>query len=241
MTTPHINAPEGSIAPLVIMPGDPRRAARIAERHLTDPVLVTDVRGILGFTGTHDGARMTVIASGMGGPSMTIYATELARFYGVQRIVRVGTAGAMRPEVAVSDVVIAAGAHTDSAMTQSRVPGVAFSHIADVGLMQAALAAAGRAGTAVHAGAVFSSDHFYLDRPELTAALAAHGTLAVEMEAAALYAVAAAERFAALAVVTVSDHLLTQQAMTSLERETAYEGALALALAALLADLPPGA
>ncbi|MFP5359024.1 MAG: purine-nucleoside phosphorylase [Actinomycetes bacterium] len=236
MPTPHIRAARGEIAPIVVMPGDPRRAARIASDYLQEAVLVTDVRGILGFTGTWQGRRVTAMASGMGGPSMTIYATELAREYGVEQIVRVGTAGAMSADVAVSDVIIATGAHTDSGMTASRIPGVHFSHLADFGLARAAVDAAATLGgdletpVRVHAGPVFTSDHFYLERPALTAALTAHGTLAVEMEAAALYAVGAAEGVRTLAIVTVSDHLVTGESMTAEERETRFDTAVRIAL-----------
>ncbi|WP_062386723.1 purine-nucleoside phosphorylase [Demequina iriomotensis] len=233
MPTPHIRAERGQIADRVIMPGDPRRAERIAVDYLDDAELVTDVRGILGFTGTWEGRRVTAMASGMGAPSMTIYATELAREYGVTQIVRVGTAGGMSTDVHVRDVIIATGAHTDSGMTASRIPGVSFSHLADFGLARAAVetAAALPGDAAVHAGAVFTSDHFYLARPELTAALTAHGTLAVEMEAAALYAVGAAEGVRTLAVVTVSDHLVTGESMTADERETQFDAAVRIALA----------
>ncbi|WP_062517229.1 purine-nucleoside phosphorylase [Demequina gelatinilytica] len=233
MPTPHIRAERGQIAERVIMPGDPKRAERIATEYLEGAELVTDVRGILGFTGTWDGRRVTAMASGMGAPSITIYATELAREYGVTQIVRVGTAGGMSTEVGVRDVIIATGAHTDSATTASRIPGVSFSHVPDFGLASAAVAEASRLGgdARVHAGTLFTSDHFYLERPELSAALTAHGTLAVEMEAAALYAVGAAERIRTLAIVTVSDHLLTGESMSSEERETQFDAAVRIALA----------
>jgi purine-nucleoside phosphorylase len=233
MSTAHIGAAKGEIAPVVIMPGDPRRAERIARSSLEDARLVTEVRGILGFTGTHRGRPMSVLASGMGMPSMTIYATELAREYGVTQIVRVGTAGGISERVALGDVVIATSAHTDSAMSTARVPGVHLSHCPDPRLAFAALGAGELIQDArrVHAGPVLTSDHFYLERPELMAALAAHGTLAVEMEAAALYAVGMAEHVRTLAVMTISDHLLTGEAMSSTEREERFGTALQIALA----------
>lgn len=233
MSTPHIAASPEQIASRVIMPGDPYRARRIAEMHLQDAMLVTEVRGILGYTGTYEGAPLTVMASGMGAPSMTIYATELARFYGVRQIVRVGTAGGIHPDVAVRDVVIATAAHTDSAMSAARVPGVMFSHVPDFSLARAAAAAADRAGARVHAGAVFSSDHFYGTPEGLFDRLAAHGALAVEMEAAGLYAVGAAERVQTLAVLTVTDVPATGESLSSHERESSFDAALAVALAAL--------
>jgi purine-nucleoside phosphorylase len=234
MATPHISAEPGEIAPLVLLPGDPRRARLIAAEMLDGARLVTEVRGIEGYTGTSNGVPVTVMASGMGSPSVTIYATELLRFYGVQRIVRVGTAGGMIDSVSVGDVIAASAAHTDSSMSASRIPGVSFSHTPSYTLLRAAVDAAAE-GQTVHVGAVFTTDHFYLERPELNAALVAHGTLAVEMEAAALYAVAAAEHAEALALVTVSDHLVRQEFMSSDERERCFERMTSMALAALLA------
>lgn len=232
MSTPHIRAARGEIAPRVVMPGDPRRAERIARERLDDARLVTDVRGILGFTGAWRGEQLTVMASGMGMPSLTIYATELVREYGVQRIIRVGTAGGIPEHVRVGDVVIATGAHTDSNMTAARLPGVQFSHVPAHELVTRA--AATPVDAAVHLGTVFTTDHFYLERPALLAALADHGTLATEMEAAALYAVGAAEGVQTLAVVTVTDHLLTGESLTADERETRFHSALDIALAALV-------
>lgn len=234
MPTPHISAEPGEIAPLVLLPGDPRRARLIAADVLAGARLVTEVRGIEGYTGTCNGVPMTVMASGMGMPSATIYATELIREYGVQRIVRVGTTGGMADHIRLGDVIVASAAHTDSAMTAARIPGLSFSHAPSYPLLRAAVDAAPATAT-VHVGAVFTTDHFYLARPALTEALVAHGTLGVEMEAAALYAVAAAEGREALAVATVSDHLFRQEFMTADERERCYEAMLGMGVAALLA------
>ncbi len=239
MTTAHINAAPGDFATDVLMPGDPRRARRITEQLLTDARLVTDTRGILGYTGKYRGQALSVMASGMGMPSATIYATELVREFGVRRIVRVGTAGGLTPEVKLRDVVIATAAHTDSAMTASRIPGVSFSHTPAFPLAARAVRAGSafsREGRVVHVGAVFTSDHFYLARPEMTHALAAHGTLATEMEAAALYAVGAAEGCQMLAVVTVTDHMLTSEELSPAEREESFDDALQVAVAALADD-----
>lgn len=234
MSTPHIGAAPGRIASRVIMPGDPRRAQRIADSVLDDAELVTDIRGILGFTGTYRGEPLSVLASGMGSPSMTIYATELARFYDVQSIVRIGTAGGIGAQVKVRDVVVATAAHTDSAMTAARVPGVTFSHVPDFGLAARAVAAAKElTSVGVHAAPVLTSDHFYVERPGLFENLAAHGTVAVEMEAAALYAVGAAEQIRTLAVMTVSDHIFTGESQPPEEREAAFQDSLAVVLAAL--------
>ncbi|WP_232030234.1 purine-nucleoside phosphorylase [Streptomyces lincolnensis] len=235
--TPHLAARPGDFAPLVLMPGDPRRARRIAETFLEDARQVTDVRGILGYTGSHRGVPMSVLASGMGIPSVTIYATELFRHYGVRRIVRVGTAGAIPASVSARDVVIASAAHTDSSLSRLLVDGLTLSLAPSYRLLRAAADAAETAPSAVHIGPVFSSDHFYLDRPALFDALRRRGTLAVEMEAAGLYAVACAEGGEALAVLTVSDHLHTGEALTAEERETDFDRAVRIAAAALLADV----
>lgn len=235
MATPHISAEPGDIAPVVLMPGDPRRAQRIAEELFDDARLVTEVRGILGFTGTLQGKPVSVLASGMGGPSIAIYATELARFYGVTRIVRVGTAGGLQPGMPLGTVVAASVAHTDSAMTAGWVPGVALSAAPAFSLLRAAVEAAERDAVALRVGAVFSSDTFYADDPTVTRKLAALGTLAVEMEAATLYAVGAKEGIETLALVTVTDDLTTGEHLPSLERETGFGAAARLALAAGLA------
>jgi purine-nucleoside phosphorylase len=235
MATPHLSAEPGDFAPVVLMPGDPRRARRIAEELLDDARLVTEVRGILGFTGTHDGRPVSVLASGMGGPSIAIYATELARFYGVRRLVRVGTAGALRAGMPLGTVVAASVAHTDSAMTTSWVPGVALAAAPAFVLLRAAVDAAELDGIRLAVGPVFSSDTFYADDPSTTQRLAALGTLAVEMEAATLYAVGAKEGVETLALVTLTDDLTTGEHLSAEQRETGFGVAARLALAAGLA------
>lgn len=234
MGTPHINGENGDFAPDVLMPGDPRRAKRIAEDVLTDARLITDVRGILGYTGSYQGRPVSVLASGMGMPSVTIYATELFRFFDVKRIIRIGTAGGLSPKVSVGDVVIASAAHTDSDMTASRIPGVHYSHAPSFALAAAARTAAAElaADATVHVGAVLSADHFYLNRPEVMDGLRAAGTLAVEMEAAGLYATADCEGGEALGIMTVSDIIATGEGLTAEERETKFLTAVSLGLAA---------
>ncbi|MDY3678278.1 MAG: purine-nucleoside phosphorylase [Actinomyces urogenitalis] len=237
MATPHINAEPTDFAPAVLMPGDPRRAQRIAESVLESPRLVNDVRGMLGFTGTYQGKPLSVMGSGMGQPSFSIYATELFSQFGVERIIRVGTAGGIGEDVKVGDVVIATGAHTDSAMNQLRIPGVNFSAVADFRLAMAAYQAGVEAGLGdrLHAGTIISRDHFYFTPEGQTDRLAHYGTLCVEMEAAALYGVAAEFGKQALAVLTISDHLLDHSAdMDASERETRFQDSLQLALAAAL-------
>lgn len=235
MATPHIAAEPGDFAPDVLMPGDPRRAKRISEL-FDDARLVTEVRGILGYTGTVEGRPVSVLASGMGMPSISIYATELFRFFGVRRIIRIGTAGGMAPHLELGDVVIANAAHTDSAMTAVRIPGIHYSHAPSFALAAAAVAAAGDAR--VFVGPVLSADAFYADRPETMASLVANGTLAVEMEAAALYATADAEHGEALAICTISDLLFRDAALPAAERELLFERSVTLALAAFANATP---
>lgn len=234
MATPHISAEPGDFAPAVLMPGDPRRAQRIAEMLMPDARLVTDVRGMLGFTGTVAGRPLSVMGSGMGQPSASIYVTELFRFYDVQRVIRVGTTGGISRDVKLGDVVVATSAHTDSSMNQLRIPGVNFSAVASFGLARAAVDAAGPEDR-VHVGTIISRDHFYLVVPGQTEALARYGVLAVDMEAAAMYGVAAEFGREALTVLTVSDHLFDpSQEMSAEERESRFDLALRLAVAAAL-------
>ena len=234
MATPHIDAEPGDFAPAVLMPGDPRRAQLIAEALFDEPKLVNEVRGILGYTGTVDGQPISVMASGMGCPSITIYATELYRFFGVRRIIRVGTAGGMQEALQLGDVIAASAAHTDSAMAQARIPGVSMSHAPSFDLLLAAVRAAAEQDLKMQVGPIFSSDHFYVSRSETNAALVAHGTLAVEMESAALYAVAAAEHTEALTLLTVTDHLGRGEKMTAKEREDCFMDMSKVAIATAL-------
>lgn len=234
MATPHIAAEPGDFAPAVLMPGDPKRAERIAELLLPDARLVTDVRGMLGFTGTYQGRPLSVMGSGMGQPSASIYVTELFKFYGVERVIRVGTTGGIAPQVKVGDVIVATGAHTDSNMNQQRIPGINFSAVASFALARAAVDAAGPEDR-VHVGTIVSKDHFYFSPPGQVEALAAYGVLGVDMEAAAMYGVAAEFGRQALTVLTVSDHLLDHSAdMSAQEREKNFALALRLATAAAL-------
>ena len=233
MPTPHIGAADGDFAPDVLMPGDPRRATLIAEQYFENPRLVTEVRGIVGYTGTYQGRPISVMASGMGMPSMTIYATELIRHYGVKRIVRVGTMGGAQDYLKLGDVVAASAAHTDSAMTAARIPGVNFSHVPSFPLLRKAVEFGERESKQLYVGPVFTTDAFYQPDPELAIKLAAHGTVAVEMEAAALYAVAAAEGVEALMLGTVSDHVLKTEEMSAEDREKTFQTMVEFALASL--------
>lgn len=227
----HIGAQPGDIAPLVLMPGDPLRARWIAETFLDDAHCYTEVRGMLGYTGTWRGQRVSVQGSGMGQPSLAIYAQELFREYDVAAIIRVGSCGAMTERLAVRDVVIGSGACTDSSMNRIRFEGLDYAPVADFALMRAAYDAA-PAGTPVHVGLLYSSDSFYPARPELSTRLVDHGVLAVEMEASALYTIAASHGRRALAICTVSDHLVTGEETTALEREQTFATMVEMALAA---------
>ena len=230
----HIGAQAGDIAPLVLLPGDPLRARWIAETFLEDARCYSEVRGMYGFTGTWRGHRVSVQGSGMGQPSMAIYVNELFAEYDVQSIVRVGSCGAMTEKVAVRDIVIASGACTDSSMNRIRFEGLDYAPVADFGLLRAAYDAATAAALAeaVHVGLIYSSDSFYPARPELAARMVDYGVLAVEMEASQLYTLAAKHGRRALAICTVSDHVVTGEETTAQEREQTFGAMVEIALTA---------
>jgi len=215
MATPHINAPEGAFAETVLMPGDPLRAKHIAETFLTDAVCVNTVRNMFGYTGTYNGKPVSVLGSGMGVPSMSIYATELVKFYGVKNIIRIGSCGGLPLSVKVRDVVIGMGASTDSGVNRNRLAGMDFAAIASFNLLEKAVTAARAQDIDVKVGNVFTSDLFYNPSETLFDTLEKYGVLAVEMEAAGLYGVAAEYGINALAIVTVSDHIRTGGALSA--------------------------
>ncbi|HCB04699.1 MAG TPA: purine-nucleoside phosphorylase [Nocardioides sp.] len=227
----HIGAAPGDIAPLVLFPGDPLRAKRIAETFLDDAQCYSEVRGMLGYTGTWQGHRVSVQGSGMGQPSLAIYATELFRVYDVQSIIRVGSAGALTEKVRVGDIVIASGACTDSSMNRIRFEGLDYAPVADWRLLSAASAAAGDRDD-VHVGLIFSGDSFYSARPELLGRMVEYGVLAIEMEASALYTIAAGHGRRALAICTVSDHVVTGEATSADDRERTFTDMVEIALKA---------
>ena len=233
----HIGAEAGQVAPTVLLPGDPLRAKWIAETFLDDVSCYSEVRGMLGFTGTWHGEPVSVQGSGMGQPSMAIYVNELFSEYDVRQIVRVGSCGALTEKVALRDVVIASGACTDSAMNRLRFGGLDYAPVADFGLLRAAHDAASELdGVTTHVGLIFSGDSFYSPRPEQTLPMVEHGVLAVEMEASALYTLAASYGRKALAVCTVSDHIVTGEQTTATEREQTFEAMVQIALRAALPD-----
>ncbi|RMD47450.1 MAG: purine-nucleoside phosphorylase [Alphaproteobacteria bacterium] len=233
--TIHIGAEPGQIAETVLLPGDPYRARWAAETFLEAPQLVNEVRGMLGFTGLWRGHRVTIHGSGMGMPSLSIYVNELIRDYGARTLVRIGSAGGMAPEVRIRDVVIAMTASYVSTPSATLFREMHFSPAADWGLLRAAVAAAEARGVRHHVGGIYSSDTFYDERDDLTAQLTRHGCLAVEMETAELYTVAARHGARALSVLTVSDHLATGEALPSAERERSFGEMVEIALEAAFA------
>lgn len=236
MSSAHINADPGAFADTVLLPGDPRRAQHIASTLLDDAVEVTDVRNMLGFTGGWRGRRVSVMGAGMGIPSMLIYASELARNYGVKRLVRLGTCGAIAPELRLGSIVVALGAGTDSRVNRIRFREYDFPATASWPLLERVIRTARARGQAVHVGNVFSSDMFYHPDAELYKALARSAFLAIEMEAAGLYGAAAELGVEALAVLTVSDHLDRQGHMSPEQRESGLDDMTRLVLDALAAD-----
>lgn len=227
--TPHISAENGEIAKTVLMPGDPLRAKFIAENFLTDAKCYNSVRGMLGFTGLYKGREISVQGSGMGMPSMGIYSYELFNFYGVQNIIRIGTAGALCENVKIRDIVIGMGACTDSRYAkQFSLPGY-YSPIASYELLTRAVSAASERGIDVKVGNILSSDLFYGDAKN-TLDWTKMGVMAVEMEAAALYMNAARAGKNALCILTISDELLTGKTTTSEERQTSFTQMMEIAL-----------
>jgi purine-nucleoside phosphorylase len=232
----HIGAQPGDIAPVVLLPGDPKRAQWIAERFLEGATCYSDVRGMLGFTGTWQGHRVSVQGSGMGQPSMAIYVNELFGEYDVASIIRVGSCGGLSEKVAIRDVIIASGACTDSSMNRITFEGLDYAPVADFGLLRAAVEAAEAATreAATHVGLIFSGDSFYASRPELMTRMVGYGVLGVEMEASALYTLAAKHDRKALAISTVSDHILTGEATSAADRERTFADMVDIALTAAL-------
>ena len=226
----HINATKGQIAEVVLMPGDPLRAKYIAEHYLTDVEQYNSVRNMFGYTGLYKGQRVSVQGSGMGIPSMMIYANELYTEFGVEKIIRIGSAGSIQPDVNVRDIVLAQGATTDSSIITNIFQGqVNFAPLASFELLDKAYHLAKERGATVHVGNILSSDRFYnaeLNKQKLQE----YGVLAIEMEAAGLYALAAQHKKQSLAIVTISDHILTGEETTAEEREKTFNEMMEIAL-----------
>lgn len=229
--TPHIGAKQGDFARTVLMPGDPLRAKFIAETFLEGATLVNNVRGIHGYTGFYEGKRVSVMASGMGMPSIGIYSYELYNFYGVENIIRVGSAGAMSPGLKLRDVVAGMSAYTNSAFGDQYGFRGTLAPACSYGLLTAAMGAAEKAGIHLVPGPIFSSDTFYdAGEPGDAQKLMKLGVLAVEMEAYALYLTAAAAGKNALALLTISDSLVTGEALPAHDRQTTFTGMMKIAL-----------
>ncbi|RHP35069.1 purine-nucleoside phosphorylase [Lachnotalea sp. AF33-28] len=228
--TPHNEAKNGDIAQTVLMPGDPLRAKFVAENYLQDVTCFNTVRNMLGFTGTYNGKKVSVMGGGMGIPSIGIYSYELFHFYGVEQIIRIGSAGGLSDDVRVHDLVMGMGACTDSNYaSQFGLPG-AFAPVADFGLLRSAVHAAESRGISYKVGNLVSSDVFYNDNFNVNEAWKKMGCLAVEMEAAGLYMNAARCGKKALCLVTVSDHIFTGESLSANERQTSFRDMMEVAL-----------
>lgn len=236
MPTPHISASDDAFAEAVLLPGDPLRAQYIAETFLSGAEQITQVRNMLGFTGTYNGMPVSVMGTGMGVPSASIYITELIRTFGVERLIRVGSCGGISTDVGMREIILAIGAGTDSGVNRARYSGWDFAATADFGLLSAAVDAAKTRGQIAHVGNVHTSDSFYNPVADALTTWQRMNVLAVEMETAGLYGIAAEEKVRALAVLTVSDHLITSEETTSDERERSFDDMVLVALDALVAD-----
>ena len=233
--TPHNSATPADFAKTVLMPGDPLRAKFVAENFLTGAVLVNNVRGIGGYTGEYKGHRVSVMASGMGMPSIGIYSYELFNFYVVENIMRIGSAGSIKKDVLVRDIVFGAGACTNSNFaSQYELPGT-FAPIASYELLRTAVSVAEKLSLRYHVGNLLSSDTFYNDDADATEKWAKMGVMAIEMEAAALYMNAARAGKRALALCTISDHILTGEATSAEERQNTFTSMMEVALETAIA------
>ena len=230
MATPHINAAPGDFAETVLMPGDPQRAQYIAESFLDDARRVTDVRNMWGFTGTYKGSPVSVMAHGMGIPSVSIYVHELLAEYGVQRVIRVGSCGTTHPDVALRDVIIGMGASTDSGVNRMRFGGYDLAALASFDLVEKAVAAARAAGIRFHVGNLFSADLFYTPDKAMFDTMATYDVLGIEMEAAGIFPIAAEFNAEALAICTVSDDSPNGRHLSSEERATTFNEMISVAL-----------
>ena len=230
----HINAPEGAIAPNVLLPGDPLRAKFIAENFLEDAKCYNEVRGMFGFTGTYKGVPVSVQGTGMGQPSLSIYATELFKFYGVQNAIRVGTCGAVNENTKLRDTIIVNSACSDSSLLNQRFGNLHFAPTADFSLVRAADKIAAEMQIRYQVGSVASTDFFY-DKNENWKKWAEYGVLGIEMESAELFTLAAEYKRRALAIMTVSDHILLGGATTAEERQTTFTTMMKVALETIVA------
>jgi len=226
----HIAAKNGEIADTVLLPGDPKRAKWIAENFLENAVCYTDIRGMLGFTGTYKGKRISVQGTGMGIPSMSIYITELMKDYGVKTLIRVGSAGSYQEDVKIRDIVVALSTSTDSNINNRRFKGASFAPTVNFDLLSKVLKIAEEKNIKIKAGNILTSDEFYNDDPSYFKKWAEFGVLAVEMETAALYTLASKYKAKALSILTISDSLVSPEITSSEEREKTFNEMIELAL-----------
>jgi len=226
----HIEAKKGEIAETILLPGDPLRAKFVAENYLKDAVCYNKVRNIFGYTGTYKGKRISVQGTGMGIPSISIYATELIKDYGVKNLIRIGSCGAIKPEINLRDIILAEGASTDSQTNKLVFGGADFAAIANFDLLLKAYNVVKEKKMNVHVGNVLSSDIFYSDDPNFWKIWAKYGVLAIDMEATALYSIAAKFGVNALTILTVSDQIVRGEATTSEERQTGFSKMIEIAL-----------
>lgn len=234
--TPHINAESGDFAEVVLMPGDPLRAKYIAENFLKNAHEVCNLRNMLGFTGDYEGTAISVMGSGMGIPSISIYSQELFTEYGVKTIIRVGSCGAVSPQINIRDIVIGMGACTDSNVNRIRFKGYDYAAIADFSLLVNAVASADKLSLKVHVGNIFSADLFYTPDEAMFDVMEQYNILGVEMEAAGLYSIAAELGGKALSICTVSDHIRRGEKLSGEERQLSLNEGIELALMTAVAD-----
>jgi len=235
MATKHMNAAPGDFAETVLMPGDPLRAQYIADTYLDGAKRVTDVRNMWGFTGTYKGQAVSVMAHGMGIPSVSIYCTELMAEYGVRRVIRVGSCGTSHPDVKLRDIIIGMGASTDSNVNRIRFGGYDLAAIASFDLVKKAVQAAEQQGVRYHVGNIFSADLFYTPDTDMFETMAKFDVYGIEMEAAGIYPIAVEHGAEALAICTVSDDIPSGKALSTDERQTTFDEMIAVALETVIA------
>ena len=226
----HIEAKKGEIAETILLPGDPLRAKWIAETFLKNPVCFNKIRGMLGYTGTYNNKRVSVMGTGMGVPSISIYAHELITEYGVKNLIRVGSAGSYQAHVKIRDIVLAMAASSNSGINELRFGGADFAPTANFELFEKAIHAAKAKNIQIKAGNIFTSDEFYADDFESYKKWSKFGVLCVEMESAGLYTVAAKHNVRALSILTISDSLVTGERTSSSDRETTFKDMIEIAL-----------
>ncbi|MGF1761783.1 purine-nucleoside phosphorylase [Aliivibrio kagoshimensis] len=234
--TPHINATRGDFAEIVLMPGDPLRAKFIADNYFDNAEQITDVRNMLGYTGYYKGTRMSVMGHGMGTPSMSIYANELINDFGAKKMIRVGSCGGVAEDIGLRDIIVATGAGTANAMNRARFAGYDYAAIPDFEMLRGCWQTAEELKIPVRYGNIFTNDFFYEDPDTLLPALLKMNILALDMESSALFTIAAQHRVQALSILTVSDHVVSAQKISTEERQNSFHQMMTLALETALKE-----